>query len=320
MQKIGHALFISLKGSRLLPEEAEFIKKESPAGVTLFKRNIESKEQCQGLIKEIKCLSQDSLLVAVDCEGGRVNRLSALGLDYPSPAKLSSFSGEDIVKLAQSMGKDLKNLGFDLNFAPAVDLPLVKSSLLEGRLFGSSPDKVIKKAGAFMEGLLKEGVVPCLKHFPGHGGVKEDSHFVLPEDKRSLEELEEQISVFEALYKNYLCAVMTAHIVFPNIEKTPAGLSKSFLTRILRQKGKFKGLVFSDDIDMGALKEFSAGEAFFLALKAGCDMVLKCQKSPFEIRDYFQKNPLKQKEIEKKLKDSRRRLLKLSKRIASLRS
>jgi len=320
MQKIGHALFISLKSSRLLPEEAEFIKEESPAGVTFFKRNMESKEQCQGLIREIKCLSRGPLLVAVDCEGGRVNRLSALGLDYPSPAKLSSFSGEDIVKLAQSMGKDLKSLGFDLNFAPTVDLPLVKSSLLEGRLFGSSPVQVIKKAGAFMEGLLKEGIVPCLKHFPGHGGVKEDSHFVLPEDERSLGELEDQISVFKALYKKHLCAVMTAHIVFPNIEKIPAGFSKNFLTRVLRQKEKFKGLVFSDDIDMGALKEFSAGEAFFLALKAGCDMVLKCQKSPFEIRDYFQKKPLKQRELEGNLKHSRRQLLRLSKQIASLRN
>ena len=318
MQKIAQALFISLKESQLSLEESDFIKKESPAGVTLFKRNIESKEQTQALIQEIKSLSQEPLLVAVDCEGGLVNRLSHLGWDYPSPAELSSFDEEKIFQLAQSMGRELKSFGFDLNFAPLVDLPLVESRLLESRVFGSSPELVIKKAGAFMEGLLKEGIYPCLKHFPGHGGVKEDSHDVLPQDQRSLEDLETQIQLFETLYKKYPCAVMTAHIVFPNIEKTPASFSKILLTEILKQKGKFKSLVFSDDIDMGALAGFSPGESFFLALQAGCDMVLSCQSSHLEILGDFQKNPQKKKELEEKLKESQIKKLKLFKFIQSL--
>ena len=317
MQTIGSALFISLKGTRLLLEEEEFIKKEYPAGVTLFKRNIESKEQTRDLIQNIKSLSKGPVLIAVDCEGGDVNRLSHIGLKYPAPAELSSQGKEGIKKVAYSIGKDLKSLGFDLNFAPLVDLPITKNPLLESRVFSSYPDKVIEKAGAFMEGLLKGGIYPCLKHFPGHGGVKEDSHFILPQDQRSLEELENQIQVFEVLFKKYPCAIMTAHIVFPNIEKTPASFSKRLLTELLKQKKKFKGLVFSDDIDMGALKGFSSGESFFLALLAGCDMILNCQKSPFEILDYFHKNPLKKKELESRLKESQVKFLRLCKFIAS---
>ena len=320
MQKIGQALFISLKDSQLSLEELDFIRKESPAGVTLFKRNIQSKEQTQALIQEIKSLTPDPLLVAVDCEGGLVNRFSHLGLEYPSPQELSSWKDEDIVKLAQSMGKDLKKLGFDLNFAPVVDLPIVKSQLLENRVFSDSPNLAKKKAGAFMEGLLKEGILPCLKHFPGHGGVVEDSHDLLPEDYRSLDELESQIQLFSTLYKKYPCAIMTAHIVFPNIEKTPASFSPVFLTEILKRRGEFKGLVFSDDIDMGALSDFSPGESFFSALQAGCDMVLSCQKNPYEILDYFQKNPLKKKELERKLKESQSKKIKLFKSIQSLKT
>ena len=311
MQTIGSALFISLEGIKPSLEETEFIKKQSPAGVTLFKRNIKSKEQTQALIQKIKSLSQEPLLVAVDCEGALVNRLSHIGFKYPSSEELSFEPKEKILKLAKSMGKDLRNFGFDLNFAPVVDLPIVKSPLLVERVFGSSPDKIIEKAGAFMGGLLKGGIYPCLKHFPGHGGVKEDSHELLPQDPRSLDDLEIQIQIFENLFKKYPCAIMTAHILFPQIDKSPASFSKRLLTEILKKNRKFKGLVFSDDIDMGALKGFSPGEAYFLALQAGCDMVLNCQKSPFKILEYFQKNPIKKKEINEKLKQSRLKLKKL---------
>jgi len=314
VEKITASLFVCLKGTELSPEEKEFIKKESPAGVTLFKRNIDSKKQTKELIQEIKSLSLEPLLVAVDCEGGLVNRLSHLGIHYPSPLELSFFDSKRIFNQSWSMGKDLKSFGFDLNFAPVVDLPLVQSSLLEKRLFGSSPASVIEKAGAFMEGLLKAGIYPCLKHFPGHGGVKEDSHDVLPEDPRSLRELETQIQVFETLYKKYPCAIMTAHIVFPQIDKKPATFSQILLTKILKQKRNFKGLVFSDDIDMGALKKHSSFESFSLALSAGCDIILSCQKSPWEILDSMNNGSVKKE----RLKQSRTQFLKLYQFIQTL--
>ena len=318
MEKITGSLFVSLREAKLSFEEKEFIKKECPAGVTLFKRNIHSKEQTKDLIQEIKSLSQEPLLAAVDCEGGLVNRLSHLGIEYPSPVELSSWKLGDIFKLARSMGRELKSFGFDLNFAPVVDLPIVENTLLEKRVFGSSPDLVIEKAGVFIKGLLKEGLYPCLKHFPGHGGVKEDSHLILPNDPRILEELESQIHVFEALFKKHPCAVMTAHINFFQIEKTPASFSKILLTEVLKQKKKFKGLVFSDDIDMGALKKYSLSESFFLALQAGCDIILSCQKSPFEILESIENESLKKKVIQKRLKESRSQFLKLYQFIQSL--
>ena len=318
MEKITGSLFVSLRETKLSFEEKEFIKKESPAGVTFFKRNIHSKEQTKDLIHEIKSLSQEPLLAAVDCEGGLVNRLSHLGIEYPSPLELSSWKSEDIFKSTRSMGRELKSFGFDLNFAPVVDLPIVENPLLEKRVFGSSPDVVIEKAGVFIKGLLREGLYPCLKHFPGHGGVKEDSHLTLPKDPRSLEDLESQIHVFEALFKKNPCAIMTAHVVFSQIEKKPASFSKILLTEVLKQKKKFKGLVFSDDIDMGALKKYSLSESFFLALQAGCDIILNCQKSPFEILESIETKTLKKEAVQKRLKESRSQFLKLYQFIQSL--
>ena len=317
MQNIAQALFISLKGSQLTPEEKKLIKTENPAGVILFKRNISSIKQTQTLIEEIKSLTKEPALLAVDCEGGQVNRLSHLGKAYPSPQKLSVLEEESIFQTARNIGKDLKDLGFDLNFAPVVDLPLAKSPLLETRVFGSSPEEVLKKAGAFMKGLLQEGIYPCLKHFPGHGAVKEDSHELLPIDFRTWEDLEDQLSVFEHLYNSYPSAIMTAHIVFPNIESTPASFSKILLTQFLKKKKNFQGLLFSDDIDMGALDGFSSGESVFFALQAGCDMVLNCQKKPFEIFEYFKKHPEKTQFLEKQLKESQLKKRKLLKFIAS---
>ena len=317
MQNIAQALFISLKGSQLSPEEKKLIKKENPAGVILFKRNIKSTKQTQALIEEIKSLTKEPALLAVDCEGGQVNRLSHLGKNYPSPKELSVLEEESVFQTARNIGKDLKDLGFDVNFAPVIDLPIVKSPLLETRVFGSSPEDVLKKAGAFMQGLLKEGIYPCLKHFPGHGAVKEDSHELLPIDFRTWEDLDDQLSVFEHLYNSYPSAIMTAHIVFPNIENTPASFSKILLTKVLKQQKNFQGLVFSDDIDMGALAGFSSGESVFLALQAGCDMVLNCQKNPLEIFEYFKKQTKKTKLLEKQLKESQLKKRKLLKFLSS---
>ncbi|MBC6414871.1 MAG: beta-N-acetylhexosaminidase [Bdellovibrionales bacterium] len=311
-------LFISIKGKDLLKEEENFIKKERPAGLILFKKNIESQNQIIDLNKKIKNLISPTPLISVDCEGGEVNRLSHLGEQtlWPSPEELSYFSPEKIFSISKQMGTYLKNLGFDINFAPVIDLPIVSSNLLKTRVFSSSPLVVIEKASVFMKALLEAGIVPCLKHFPGHGGVEQDSHKVLPKDFRTLKELSIQLDLFEKLFKKHLCAVMTAHIEFPHIEKTPASFSKKILTQILKTKQKFKGLVFSDDIDMKALEAFSPGEAFFLAIRAGCDIVLTCQKeqSPYEIIEYLKKHPKKRKLLENKFKITEEKVLNLRKK------
>ncbi len=311
---IGSCLMTNLKGPVLLKEEKVFIISQGIAGLILFKRNIQSFKQTQKLCSELKSLTRPPPLIAIDMEGGEVDRFSHLkeSFRWPSPHTLSSFSYKKIFHSAQAMARQLCLLGIDINFAPVVDWLLVENPLLKKRVLGRSQQEILKTAEPFIEGLIKGGVIPCLKHFPGHGGVFGDSHKVLPKDKRSLKEIEPQLDIFQNLFNKYSCWIMTAHIEFSNIDKKPASFSKIFLKNILRDRQGFKGLVVSDDIDMSALKDFSIGERFFLALKGGCNLVLTCQRedSPKEIIKYFQQNPHKKAEIKKQLEISSKKILK----------
>ena len=316
---LGSCLMIALKGPQLLKKERDFIVKNQVAGVVLFQRNIKSFEQVFQLNKQIKSLTQPSPLIAVDMEGGLVNRFSHLkkGGDWPSAEELSCFPTEKVSLIAKKMARQLKKLGFDLNFAPVVDIPLVKSQLLRTRVFGSEPENVLKSAGAFLKGLEEGKLASCLKHFPGHGGVKQDSHKTLPIDNRGLKELTPQLLVFQKLFQSHSPCIMTAHIEFPKIERKPATFSKRLLTHILRNQLGFKGLIISDDIDMKALQSFGPGASFFLAIKAGCDVVITCQseESPLEIIDYFERRKQKKAEIKKELAQAVQKIRHLKKRL-----
>lgn len=291
MNSILSALMMPLKGTVLLKEEKDLIKAHPPAGFILFKRNIESVKQLTKLNKSLKSLISPPPLIALDCEGGQVNRLAHLSksFQWPSPFEMSKLSLKDISSIAYDMACELKSLFFDINFAPVVDLLTVQSELLKTRVFSTQPPLLFKRSEAFIEASLKGGILPCLKHFPGHGGVKGDTHFLLPQDKRTLKELSLQKKIFQDLFKKHEVCIMTAHVEFPNIEPGPATFSKTLLTKTLKKDMGFKGLVFSDDIDMKALKAFSAGESYLLSLQAGCDLVLSCKNSPHEIIDFFKK-------------------------------
>ena len=306
-------LMIGLKGPELLREEQKFIQKHRPAGLILFKRNITSYGQLKELNKELKALLSPPLLLAVDCEGGKVNRLSHLSpaLAWPSPTKIIKKPKEEQSQLWRSMARELKVLGFDINFAPVVDWPKQESQLLKTRVMGDKPSEILKNAELLIQAFLKEGLWPCLKHFPGHGGVKEDSHEELPIDSRDFKQLEPQLDIFFSLIKSYNTGIMTAHVQFPKVDLVPASFSEIFLTKILREKQGFKGLIFSDDIDMKALQAFPPGERLFLALKAGSDVVLSGQDSNslYQILEYFEKNPEKSQDIQARIRDSHKRVL-----------
>ena len=309
---------MGLEGPSLLKEEKAFIISNNIAGLVLFKRNLQSFKQIYELCSELKSLTRPSPLIAIDMEGGEVNRFSHLkeSIPWPSPQMLRALKPKPIFLIARSMARQLNLLGIDINFAPVVDLPLMDNSLLQTRVFGESKDEILKQTDPFVGGLIKGPVIPCLKHFPGHGGVSEDSHNVLPRDPRRLKDLESQLEIFHTLFKKYSCWIMTAHIVFPNIDKTPASFSKVLLKTHLKDQMGFKGLVVSDDIDMSALKDFPPGECFLQALKGGCDLVIACQKknSPKELIKYFQKNPMKRKEIKEELKNSSEKILQIRKK------
>ena len=317
MSATGSCLMIGLKGLVLSKEERDFIVSNHIAGIILFKRNIQSFKQVYELCSELKTLSSPPLLIAVDREGGEVDRFSHLkeSPPWPAPKILKTLQEKSIFSIARMMARQLRLLGIDINFAPVIDIPVSENPLLTSRVFGQSKDEILKKAEPFVKGMVKEQLIPCLKHFPGHGGVHEDSHKILPKDFRPLKELVPQLELFQTLFERQACWIMTAHIEFPKIDQGPATFSKFFLKTILREERGFKRILLSDDIDMSALDNFSSGEKFFQAIQGGCDLVISCQKpkSPKEIIEYFHRNPLKQKEIKEELIQAGTNLLKIRK-------
>ena len=311
----GACLMMGLKGFFPSLEEKKFIRERKIAGIVLFKRNIQSFRQTFELCSEIKSLASPPLLIAMDREGGEVDRLSHLteSAPWPAPPDMALWPSESIFRAGRAMARQSRLLGIDINFAPIVDLPLKKSPLLSRRLFGQNKAEILRAAGAFARGLARGGLIPCLKHFPGHGGVSSDSHKSLPKDNRRLKDLRPQLEIFQELFKKYPCWIMTAHVEFPKIDQKPATFSAKLLKGQLRKRWGFKGIVVSDDIDMSALKRWSAGERLFFAIKGGCDLAIACQKpdSPRQIIKYFEKNPEKEKEIKKELSLSEKKLLKL---------
>lgn len=312
---IGSCLMIGLKGLSLLKEERDFIISNNIAGVILFKRNIQSFQQVYELCYELKSLSKTPLLIAIDMEGGEVNRFSHLkeSPSWPAPSVLSTLPKNQIFSIARSMARQLSLLGIDINFAPVVDLLIKNNPLLTERVFGKSKEEILNSVHPFLDGLVKENIIPCLKHFPGHGGVEEDSHKILPRDSRQLKELKPQLDIFQSLFEKYFCWIMTAHIEFSNIEKKPATFSKTLLSRLLKNQMAFKGILVSDDIDMEALSHFSPGECFLYALQGGCDLVIAGQQkdSPKEIIKYFQQNKHKKEEIKSTIYNSSQKVLKI---------
>ena len=314
---IGSSLMISLKGPEILKEEQKLIVEEGVAGVILFQRNILSCRQLFELCQELKALALRAkntpyFFIGIDLEGGKVNRLVHLKEvpSWPSPLEMSRLSRQELFLLACRKGLLLSALGVDINFSPLVDIPLKNSPLLKTRTFGVQKRKISSCALAYSKGLSKGGVAPCLKHFPGHGGVTEDSHEVLPKDNRSLKSLRAQMDIFQQVFKAGVPFIMTAHLEFPEVEKGPATFSRIFLRRELRERLQFKGVIVSDDIDMKALSEFSPGERFVKALSGGCNLVLCCQKpkTPYEILK-FCKDSKRKAHLQPFLKESFERLL-----------
>ncbi len=314
---IGSCLMLGLKSETLSEEEQFILTHYKVAGVILFKRNLKNFQQIHSLCQDIKSLSfktqEEAPLIAIDMEGGSVNRFSHIkeSLPWPSAKILSQKSSDEIFAVAKTLGERLRFLGFDINFAPVVDLPSVKSSLLEGRTFGEDSQQIVERASSFIKGLQEGGVIPCLKHFPGHGAVKEDSHKTLPKDFRSLEELGPQIEIFKTLFQNKPICIMTAHIEFPCIEKTPASFSKVLLNEELKKRRGFSGLLISDDISMSALDGFSIVERVVKAIQGGCDLILHCQeaKTCLEVFKYFESHSEIQRELEPLMQASYEKLL-----------
>jgi beta-N-acetylhexosaminidase len=272
-------------GLSLTPEDREVLAHPLVGGVILFARNYSDPEQLRALCAELLALKSSRLLLAVDHEGGRVQRfrvgftrIPAMGtfgkLDQESPLKaLEESRAQGLI-----IGRELAAYGIDLCFAPVLDRDLGISQIIGDRAFSEHPPVIVALARAFRAGLNEAGLVATGKHFPGHGGVSADSHNELPVDRRSYAEIEARdLAPFKALIEDGIESLMMAHIRYPSIDEKPASLSRRWIRGLLRSKMGYNGAVICDDLNMaGAKAGGEIVERALMALDAGCDLLPVC--------------------------------------------
>lgn len=280
---VGQLFMVGIPGPTLDAESRTFLEEFTPGGVILFKRNVESGTQVRELVAALKEIGAGpTTLVAIDHEGGRVHRLPAPFTRFPPMGQLARQDAETVERVGYAMGLELRSIGVDLDFAPVLDVVTnPRNTVIGDRAFGSTPARVARLALALARGLERAGVVPCGKHFPGHGASTGDSHHVLPRVSRPRAELDAvDITPFRRAIRAGIPALLTAHVVYPALDpRRPATLSPLICQDLLRGTLGFRGVVFSDDLDMAAVaKRRSPGAVAVAALAAGCDVLLSCQK------------------------------------------
>lgn len=293
-------LILDLAGTSLTSAEAATLSRPGVSGVILFARNIHTAKQVAELTASVRSVRPD-LLIAVDQEGGRVQRLKE-GFTLLPPMRslgfLYDFDAKAAVRAAHFLGHlmaaEVLQVGIDLSFAPVLDLDYGFSQVIGDRAFAAQPAILIELATAFIKGMHLAGMAATGKHFPGHGFVEADSHLALPVDTRSLAELKASCLLpFQALAQQ-LQGIMPAHIVYEQIDSQPAGFSKFWLAK-LRKELNFRGVIFSDDLCMeGASQAGSFSQRAAAAFAAGCDQVLVCNNSAaaLEVLDWIEDSNL----------------------------
>jgi beta-N-acetylhexosaminidase len=278
-------LMIDLLGTTVTPEERELMRHPLVGGVILFTRNYLEPAQLTQLVTTIHEVRNPPLIVAVDHEGGRVQRFQTGFSLLPSARRIGHEFDLDPragVELAQRMGwlmaAQLRVHGVDISFAPCVDLDYGISEIIGDRSFHARCAAVGQLARAYIKGMQEAGMAATAKHFPSHGAVVADSHLSLPVDRRELADLSDDLSVYRRLIANGLPAVMVAHVLFPAEDSVPASLSSRWIRDVLRGDLRFQGVVFTDDLSMGGIAA-AYGDIVTRArqaLSAGCDMLPVC--------------------------------------------
>ncbi|HYM35172.1 MAG TPA: beta-N-acetylhexosaminidase, partial [Steroidobacteraceae bacterium] len=275
---------IDVAGTSLTGEDRDMLRHPLVGGVILFTRNFENVQQLESLVRDIRAIRAPSLLVAVDHEGGRVQRfrqdftvlppMRMVGHRYD----LDTIAGRTLAKqCGWLMAAELLAVGIDISFAPVVDLDYGANSAIGDRAFHRRSHAVADLTIAFMHGMRDAGMAATAKHFPGHGAVAADSHLVLPVDRRERSEMGEDLFPYHRLIDNGLPAVMMAHVVYEAVDSLPASFSRYWIEQELRGELVFNGVVFSDDLNMqgaSVIGDFPARVK--AALAAGCTMTPVC--------------------------------------------
>lgn len=279
-EKIGGLFMVGFDGTNPPESLAELIQNYFVGGVILFRRNIRSKAQLSELISQIKKLAEGRpFLIAVDHEGGRVFRMPPPFTQWQPMATVKTE--EEAYETGKIMAEELKEVGFNVNFAPVLDVNTdIKNPCIGDRAFSNDPFKVASLGISLIKGLQDNGIIACGKHFPGHGDATLDSHTdfpVLPHTLGRLEALE--LVPFRAAVESGVKSIMTAHVVYEGIDPNfPATLSPIIVNDLLRKQIGYKGVVFTDDLQMTAVgKKWPLGDACVRSVRAGCDVCLICR-------------------------------------------
>jgi beta-N-acetylhexosaminidase len=314
-------LIVGFDGVEITPRLASLLERLQPAGVILFARNIETAEQTWQLLRECQKYVETPLFTCIDLEGGTVDRLrDALGA---APSAADVFAGDDprlFRRHGQIIGENCRALGFNVDFAPVLDLAFDASHGVMGcRVVSADSAATISYAREFLNGLKSAKVFGCGKHFPGLGEGRLDSHHELPVIEKSLKALwAEDLAPYRGLRRE-LPFVMVSHAAYPQVTKTktPASLSKIWITDILKKKVGYRGLVVSDDLEMGGvLSAAPLGQAAVEFLRAGGDLCLICHKEDrvLEAREALLKAAERDKKFAKRVAESTRRVLAFKKK------
>lgn len=308
-------VMLDIDGTQLTQEDYEILNHPLVGGVILFSRNYQNPTQLTALVRALRDIKSPPLLIAVDQEGGRVQRFVDGFVKLPALQSLGDLYQTDSNRakqltavVAKIMAQELLACGVDMSFAPVLDIKTADSSVIGGlqRSFSADPQVVSELASVYIDAMHQAGMKATGKHFPGHGSVVGDSHTSILQDQRCLPELE---AVDLLPFKNLLpklFGMMMAHVIFPQVDQQPAGFSKFWVQDYLRDTLKFSGLIFTDALDMkgaGTIEKFS--QRVMTALNAGCDMALVCNNrtAAIEVLDNAQVN--KNIELEKRMNNLR---------------
>jgi len=281
-QKIGQMFLVGCRGDSVTREEQLVFEQCTFGGFILFKENCCTPRQVFTLCRSLwKCTDENPPFLAIDQEGGRVHRLPEPFTHFPSAARVGESRNRDLAyRAGKATAAELALAGINLNFAPVLDVNSnPQNPVIGDRSFGRTPGQVIETASAWAQGLRDGGIIPCAKHFPGHGDTDKDSHFALPVVGKTLAQLEAvELLPFVHACRNGIEALMTAHVRYAALDSEfPATLSERIVTGLLRHQLGFDGVVFSDDMEMKAISDnYGPEESVTLGARAGIDVFLFC--------------------------------------------
>ncbi|MCB2292288.1 beta-N-acetylhexosaminidase [Clostridium algoriphilum] len=320
-EKIGQLVIVGLDGFAMNNNINNLIKEHKVGGVILFSTNVDNSSQLVKLTNSLKATNHQNktpLFISVDEEGGQVSRMPSEIKNIPSNKIIGKKNNSNLsYKIGNIIGEELKIFGFNMDFAPVLDINSnINNPVIGDRAFGNNPS-IVKKLGIkTMEGMQDNKIIPVVKHFPGHGDTSVDSHVGLPIVNKDLTKLNNfELTPFKEAIKNNVDAIMVSHILLNKIDANyPASMSKIIITDILRKSLKFNGLVITDDMTMAAIIKYNdIGDAAVKSFNAGSDIILVCHEYDNEIKVINSlKTAVKNKLIpEKRLDESIYRILKL---------